>query len=744
MSQKHVPAELAKVALSLVQGADFEEFSKVLVASTEGHTFSPLGGNKDGGADGFSRSDYLNSAAADSFFQFSIQDDFRSKIRSTVTRLKEFGRTPARLTYVTSQIVKYIDKEEDALSSELGLTVRIRDLGYLLAHVNESTNTIGAFHSHLARYTDYLKHVGAAAIVRASTHASDPSVYVFLQQEVDNRLGNSDLLKTITDGLILWALSETDPDKELLMTRMEILQRIEGTVPWARHFIRAELDHRLQILTSKGNATGREVSWYRKQDKFCLPFKTRQIVQQENLRDESLRLDVLAELVEILKSTANAKDIDLHLAANTAIRTIEFFFEKEGLSFSHFLKKSDSERTEPNTITDRIDDAINDTTIPPDSRQPYRMAIREALTKVFYGSTERQREFLFQMSRTYVLLFTLQAEPKIIEYFQGMTANFMLYVGSDILIRALSERYVPEPDQMTRNMLRMASHAGVNLILTEPVLEEIYTHLKATNFEFINHFSEIEPHVSREIARHSSKILIRTYFYAKESKQVPGWKAFLGQFLSYEKIQSDTGISELGTYLTTQFGLSYVSKEEIEATVNVTKVKQLAQTLIEQGEKKFKEELAYNDALMIYGIYGMRKKHQEVLKGNEFGLASWWLTQETRIQRYTVNLVIEQGARYIMRPEFLLNYFAMSPSKVDVLNTFKGVFPTVLGLQMGHRMRDEAYHQVLEKVTEFHTLEHGRRTAKMQQLSDNLKADSRRIYNNNFSKVDELFDRPYC
>jgi hypothetical protein len=57
-------------------------------------------------------------------------------------------------------------------------------------------------------------------------------------------------------------------------------------------------------------------------------------------------------------------------------------------------------------------------------------------------SAEEERLYLGKLSRTYLLLFSLNAEPRIIEYFQTMASDFYLYVGSDILIHALSERYL--------------------------------------------------------------------------------------------------------------------------------------------------------------------------------------------------------------------------------------------------------------------------------------------------------------
>ena len=743
MPPEIIPHELIEIALDRAQGHDFELFAQSFLSAMDGDKFIPLGGMHDGGADGFGAQELLECGRASVFYQVTVQKDHRAKIRSTVGRLREVGRDPKQLVFVTSDAIPQADIEEDNLSDELKVRIRIRDQKYIQHHINLSPATQAAFKQHLASYTDFLRNVGSAHMIGRSSYVTDPSVYVFLQQEVNNRLGNNDLLKTLTDSLILWALNETDPDNNKLMTRGEMLNKILTTIPWSKQFINYELDKRLLALSQKGGANGREVRWYQKDAKYCLPYETRKLISAENAVDEALRIEVKHGFAESSRKRLDVDDSYLTKIAEMTLRTIELFFEKEGLDFSFFLAGDDAKRNEapPNTVTDRIEDVLTEFAIHQLDVPVMRVELRTLLTEVFYRSTPKQRYLLNQLSRTYVLLFALRAEPKLVEYFQSMTANFRLYVGSDILVRALTERYLAVDDQQTRNMLKIAQAAGVQLLLTQPVLEELFTHLRATNYEFLNHFAEIEPYVSLEMARHSSKILIRTYFYAKEAGKTTGWRSFLGQFVSGEALHSERdGVDELRDYLTAQYSLTYLGKDEIEEVVNVTKVKSLTAQLLEEDEKK-NDALAYNDALMVYGIYGLRRKHKESTTVTEFGYVTWWLTKETRIQKYTVDLVREQGARYIMRPEFLLNYLALAPSKADVVNTYKNIFPTTLGLQMGHRLNEDAFHKILAHVKEWKELEPGRVTAKLKKLNNTLKADDKRIYHANFRTSDEQLER---
>jgi hypothetical protein len=655
------------------------------------------------------------------FMQASVRPDYETKIRQTVKRLRAYGREVSTLYHFTQKPVPKIDFAEDRLSDELQCTVKIRDFHYIVTHANDNTATMAGYYEHLSKYTAFLQQVGASRIVGPSKDVEDPTAYVFLEQEVANRHGNTPLIQTITDSLIMWALNGTDPDTDQFMSRKSILEKITVTLPWAKQFIRNHLDQRLEIMASKANTSGREVRWHKKRDMYCLPFETRQIVAKENAEDEALRIDVRNELIE---SVGEEHDLTVaDIVAGIALRAIELFFEHEGLLMSYFVNGKDKNAPAPNTVVDRIEAAFSEANYVAENRTIVHELVQAALRHMFYSSTEKQRQLLSSLSRTYLLLFTLKAEPRVVEYFQRMTQKFCLYVGTDVLLIALTERYVPEVDRRARTMLQLASRTGAKLYLSEPILDELISHIRATDFEFRNHYSEIEPYMNQALARHSDRILIRTYFYAKFGGSIKGWKAFIGQFCTWDNLHNQSGKDDLRSYLISEFGLEYVSRDDLLQVCDVSKVKLLAEQLLTNEAKK-NDELAFNDALMVHSVYGLRNKNKEARHGSlEFGYTTWWLTHEVRIQKHTFDIVRANGARYIMRPEFLLNYFSLCPSREEILTTYRNVFPSTLGLQMGHRLKEDALHKILGVVREWSTLEPGRRTAKMKELSDRLKTD---------------------
>jgi len=293
------------------------------------------------------------------------------------------------------------------------------------------------------------------------------------------------------------------------------------------------------------------------------------------------------------------------------------------------------------------------------------------------------------------------------------------------------ERFLKKEDQVARRLLRMANDSGINLYFSECVLDEIYTHIRATYYEFINYFSEMEPYITREIARNSDKILIRSYFYAKEEKKINSWKSYLGQFISYEKITSSAGREEIRKYLAAEFGLSFVRNEQLEEVCDLQKVQELTNSLLQDNKEN--EQLAYNTALFVHGIYGLRLKNKEHSSVSEFGLKTWWMTNQSRVLKHTANLVKKEQSQFIKRPEFLLNFLSMSPTCNDARESFNNIFPSIFGIQLGHRLKDDVFHNIMKSVKQWKDYEPGRVTALMSELSDNLKADRLKRYERTLS-----------
>lgn len=512
-----IDLNLIEIALEKAKGSDFEKFAQAFFSETLGENFIPTGGMHDGGADGLILNETFESG--EKFLQASIQADHRAKISQTVGRLKDFGRSPTMLTYVTSRVIPYIDKEESDLTDKLKVIIRIRDRTFLINRVNSTPGTIQAFKTHLGSRLTYMNNLGGSSIILPSKGSNLPArtLCVFLGQEIERRSGETELLEAVTDSLILWALEGTDPDQNCFMSPSEIQDKIEGALPSAKAFFRGVFSHRLKQLRSKSHPNGRQIRWHKQDDKYCLPFETREEVAKENQTDEVL----IARISVIFERRLNSLiDFDTEADLVTEVikichNTIQKTFEKQGLEIALFVSGEEPDSPIQTTISDNIDECIEDFDLSPPQINRIKEICLDVLRKTFYDSTEDERIYLAKLSKTYTLLFTLKNTPQVVEYFRNMSGMFVLYVGADLIIRALSEHYLTEHNRMTEHLFSILSKSGAKLVLTENALEEVYSHIAASDREFTNCYMEIEPYIRHEndFIRQIDRILIRAYFY---------------------------------------------------------------------------------------------------------------------------------------------------------------------------------------------------------------------------------------
>jgi hypothetical protein len=715
--------ELVPIALERTTGSVFEQFVNSFYPSIAGESFIPLGGYKDGGADAFQSDRLWEGGQTGTFYQASIEPDHHSKIARTIKRLREFGRIPRRLIYISSQQIQHIDVEEAELSKEHGVDVRIRDKSYIASHINDTFGTREAFSTYLEPQLSFLQKIGAAKSIEPSKHVTSPAIYVFLRQEIERREGREGLINALADGLILWSLEETDPDTGVTMTEKEIVKKIASAVPSAAKMLRGVISQRLASLSRGTSTRERAVRWYKKQGRYCLAYDFRKLVAKENASDELLRISVRDIFIKRLQShTPKLSAAMVQTSAEVSLSVIQKVFENQGLKFAAFVERGEQRRA-MTTISDYVDECADSHSLRADHRLKIKEAVISNLQSAFYASEEAERLFFSRLSATYTLLFCLNTEPRIVEYFQGMKADFYLYVGADLIVRSLAERYLRPADQTTRNAFKIIQEAGGKLIVSDPVLDEVHANIRTSDYEFVNHFQQVEPSVTLDIAKNSDRILVRAYFYAKLSPpegiaSPASWNQFVNQFCDPDQIGKPEGREQLKRYLMSQFSMKFEDKRELLSVTSAESVKKLAEQL--KHHKKM-EKLAENDALMALAVYGRRRKREETSSVSEYGYRTWWLTGESAILTYTQTLEEREGAKYIMRPEFLLNFLALAPSTAEVRESYRSIFPSLLGIRLARRVSSKELHEVLNKLAEAQELEPGRRLAKIAQLSDKLK-----------------------
>jgi hypothetical protein len=737
-----VPPSSIPIALDKCDTTAFEKYAQTVFGSVLGNTFKPLGGNKDGGADGFVEPDIKEDEKRPSvYFQASKEVDTEGKIGRTIKALRKAGREPKTLLYATSRIVKHIDKLQTDLGDKTSVNIRIYDQQFFEQRSNHSPDVQAAFFQHLQPAIMFLEKALAPSFPSEPVLPNARIVSAFLSQEVERRIGISHTLESVTDALILWALEDTDPDANKFMTAAEIVERVESVLPTAKQFFKGALEARLKALSTKQEGN-RLVNVYQKAGKYCLPYDSRQTLATHTREDEALKLIVSSGIQErIVAACEVAPTTDvIDRVTQVVHRVLEIVFETQGFEASrHFLSAAESLESNlaDRHIYELAEEQMTKAGFKLNDNSGLLLAVKHALRGIFYQSTTDERAFCARLARTYILLFTIKNTPEVINYFNTMSKHLTLYVGSDLLVRAISEFYLAPEDQMTVNALKIIKQAGSRLILTETMLEEVHSHIWGTHLEYTNHYQEVDAYVDLALASQASKILIRAYYYAKLDKEKSGrpatWTHYLNNFLSPSKLTAplaDATMRELKDALCHRYGLEFEDREASKGLIDEEEAVKLAARIQEMRTKR--EEIAENDAHMILRIEAERRN--EKFSGNPYGYRTWYLTQDS-VSNFAFAYCFRsrREKKFVMRPEFLLNYIAYNPTDEAVRQSLKIIFPSVLGVRLGSRLPTKTITRVLDSIEEAHKVDPVRAASIVADLADALKSNRMRDFGLKYS-----------
>lgn len=199
-----------EVAIELANWQNFEKYVHASTLVTEGKDYTPLASIHDGGADGVYCATKLGEPEVKKYFQISKVSTHKAKIRKTVSDITNSREKPKFLIYCTNKFVSSKDIVQEELTKELDCKVEIRDKLYYIFQTESNSATREAYSLYLAPSIQFLKETGTSGVIPPNETLPDASLCVFLNQELGHTLGQKELLESVSDSLILWALRNTD------------------------------------------------------------------------------------------------------------------------------------------------------------------------------------------------------------------------------------------------------------------------------------------------------------------------------------------------------------------------------------------------------------------------------------------------------------------------------------------------------------------------------------------------------
>lgn len=705
---------LVGIILDSVAGENFEIFGQALLNEVLGLQCEPSGGMHDGGQDGFLRG---IDGRPEQYIQISVRKDVEPKIRQTLERLKQSGREPTGLIYLTNQPLPNKDIIESRIAKETSVDVRIYDKRWIIIQCQLSEKVAGLFSDRFASsFQTAIKlqeHVG-----QLYSPSERMSILSYLEVHSASEPSEQDLLMLAVDSAIYLALEGTDPEKEIFKTKGEILEFVERRFPQVKKRKGLDLSARVDRLSKKGGNP--RIRYYTKQDAFCLPYEVRSEFSNHSLQIKNSEISFRDSLKSRIREYYSFQDEEIEKAVAVCFSAIEKTFEAQGLNLiaSMHGEKSFEDIKTYRFIKEEIADYYKSSD--DDRRSMLESACSDAIRGVFYSPSPTEKEFVFRLFKAFSVEFVIRGDDKVGSYFSKLVKNLRLLVGSDIIVRALSETCVRSEGRGTQNALRILYQAGAKLLLTEHVLDEVYGHIHATDREFENHYKTWQAKATFPEVQQSDKILIRAFFYAKldpdhHEISPASWENFLALFGHPDWFRRPERKEEFAAYLLKKFHLEFITRDEIQKDVDQGRANKLK---IKVEVYKKDERLAWNDAYITLYVDQLRRSSKEVFDDSVYGFRTWWLTEEFKILQAAKEMGIHHNLT--MHPQFLMNLFAASPGLVHITQSFESVFPTNFGLRITERVNPATMHRFLDQAKSAMQADEALATAKIRSEANKI------------------------
>lgn len=701
----------------------FERLAQEFLTARLGHAFMASGGIKDKGIDGLEHVSGIEGSSKD-IFQMSIDKNPGRKIRDTIIKLIKNNIEFDRLIYVTNQRINNHNEIIDTVFNSDKVNLRIYDSKWIAFNVNNSQATETVISNFVKHNLHEYSKPGTGITI--SDYVKDPKLYVYLMQQYTNRKEIVDINNHLIDSLIMYALRDTDPDNDRLLSIDEIEDTVKKSLSFELKRLHAKVKKRLKFLTNKED---KKVNYHSKEGQYCLPYESRLEIIGNNSRDKKLYDDFQLEAESTIRKNLKLEGVQVQSLTSLLHKSIEKIYYRQGLEFSDFLLHGGCGDAFEASLYDTVTEILEESNVIEKNKHKVQNALVSSIRDIVYNGSEQSKKYLKSLSKTYQMLFLLKCEPTLVEYFQSMAGKLCVYVCTSILVPAFSEIYLDKQNQRYWSLLKASRARGVRLVVNEIIVNELLSHLNGALQTFEMEYEDNLDFYSSEATELVDHIMVRAFIYALGENKVTDFASFLDNFISLGKPNNR---QEIIDFLAEEFGIEYISDQHTDVQFDRNDYDLLVNELtkLKRSEKK-----AETDANIILTIFGIREKNNES-KSSLDGYRTWWLSSDTNTHKSVSKLFANKyPVSCYMRPDFLYNYVSFTPLKEDVTKVYETTFPNLLGVQISHHISPQVSRSIRKSIHDHKDKLDGRNKAKLRNLIDELKSNPDSNYIDGLSAI---------
>jgi hypothetical protein len=647
-----ITKERFDMALDRLTSADWEQFEKVASAFLVSEhpslrtMASPSG---DGGRDSELFSDAGEPTTA---MQYSVTEDWTSKIRKTIARLNDTFPKITVLVYLTNQI---IGAKGDDLRKEVRLSGKhldIRDRSWFLDRIHMDRNREQTAEGLARRFVDPLlpsREVDKSLIAGLDDEEAKTAL-LFLEMQVQDTDRSFGLTKASFDTLTLAALRDTNTSKRL--SKAQIYDRVQHFLPTHDHAqIKMKVNASLERLGQK------QIRHRKDNDEFHLLDSEIERVTSSIARIDKLRRDFEADLIDVLDASSGVTVSDKDAFVEAARRVLEIYFLRKGADFAQAVVTATPHQVDEVTLKTIAIEVANKN-IGVKGRPPVDILL-SVINSLIATSSEATSAYLRLLLESYTLFAFLAATPDVQRATRNMFGTGEIWLDTSVLLPLIAETAMPETARPFTEMFKQVRKAGLKLYATQGVFEEVERHI---NLSLV--------HTRSQSWHGQVPFLYLAYIVAGKSKL--GFASWIENFVG-----ENDPVQDIADYLRGQHGIQLESAEMHDAVPQ-----DLADAIRHAWQEVHTERRSSNDAQALRMASHDSEMYLHVLSSRitqrgkaPLGYTDWWLTLDSKartlMDRVPAALRPSVNIGPVLSVDFLIRYLAFGPSRdrTDVIGT---------------------------------------------------------------------------
>lgn len=639
-----------ELALKQLTGGDWSRFEQIC-SSFLSAEFSDLRTMASPSGDG-GRDSELFSPNGIPFvvIQYSVQKDWRSKIKHTIERLESTFPGPKTLVFMSNH---QIGAEADTIKSEAmkkHVIVDVRDRSWFLdrMHLDQQKSNSA---KELARdfVTPLLESHGLDEQLVVGLSGSDArAALMFLEMQVHDSDKAYGLTKASFDALVKAALRDTDTQKRL--ARSEIYKRISAFLPQhSTAQLKPRVDSALLRLSAKA------IRWRKDGDEFHLLDSEKDRVADSAAAIDALRSAFEADIIDTIDNNGIDSTKDKQKIVTLTRTAVEIYFLRKGEEFAQAVVQGRIPDLDSNKLRDVVYSTVKE--FAGAHGQNSAASLLSIIQTILVSPSPATTQYLNLLLNSYTLFAFLAATPDVQKVTRDMFGRGEIWLDATIILPLLAEHAQDETSRPFSAMIKQARTAGLKLYITTGMIEEVERHInrcrayaRSTNWE--------------------GKVPYLYTAYILAGKSRDAFMDWLENFAGYSE-----PLQDVADYLNEKYGIEVDSASDYSGLDYelVERVKSIWRD-VQRGRRQNQgnlsaqaHRLAEHDAECYLHVLSRRVSQQGK---SPLGYTDWWLTLDGAARKILDKIpsTLRSGIKYgpVMSLDFLLRYLAFGPNRERV------------------------------------------------------------------------------